>query len=159
MKRSCVVSKEHSITQSLVCVWLSLLVLFFGPVRPRPPPLHQCRLCLGAAWGGWHRESSLQLLVPAWSWSWLGRAGGERLEASRAATNRALSAPRISDFISVQPHTHACMVCREKVQVKIFWSGIASWKLMCLWPFSVSGAKVGLRWGWAVCGRPNSNSY
>lgn len=32
---------------------------------------HQCWLCLGAACGGWHRESSLELLVPAWSW--LGR--------------------------------------------------------------------------------------
>lgn len=36
---------------------------------------HQCLLCLGAAWGGWHWESSLNLLVPARSWQWRAPGG------------------------------------------------------------------------------------
>lgn len=70
---------------------------------------HQCWLCLGAAWGGWHRESSLRLLVPAWSW--LGRAASAWGPPGLPPTGL-YRPPRINAISSgstglpTAPHTH-----------------------------------------------------
>lgn len=141
-----------------------------------PPCVTVCFHCtcpplvpvLAVSWCGWHRESSLQLLVPARSW--LGRAASA-WGPSRTATDRALSAPRITEISSGSgpacSHTHTfrhtlmhawyARMLRESVQswikcmIKMLYSRLSLFAasnyvyiftMQCLW------SKV----GWTLCG-------
>ena len=102
---------------------------------------HQRSLCLGVACGGWHRESSLQVLVPAWSL--LGRVVSA-LGTSRIATNTGLYLSRGLLWFH-QPHKHTQIPCvqgtragLEFVQVaelfdKMSFVGIHFFKNGCYW--------------------------
>lgn len=138
--------------------------------------LHQGRLCLGAAWGGWHRESSLQLLVPAWSW--LGRAASAWGPLGLPPTGLyrpPLGINAISSGSTAclqQQHTHTHMhICMHSWYAGMIWESsgshhscaepnkIGRMKMPLLYIrrslrslLDVTGAKVGRRWRGALCG-------